>query len=435
MTPGSSRPDTAAVRLGAVLRVAEFRSLWAGETLSLAGDQLARVALAVLVYTRTQSPALTGFTYALTFVPAFLGGALFGELGDRFPRRTVMVTTDLVRAGLIGAASIPHVPLWIVAVLVAITSLFSGPFKAAQQALLPTVLEGPLYTSGLAVRNISGQAAQLVGFAVGGALVSSASASAGLAVDALTFLASGMLIATGVHRRAGVETGRRERFGPMLAGGFRLVWGDPALRSLTGLCWLAGFYVVPEALAAPYAASLGGGAVAVGAIMASDPAGSVIGGIIFAKWVPELTQQRVIGVLGIAAGLPLIVCAFHPTLALSMALFAASGAFATAYNIQGTASFVRRVPDRQRAQASGLLASGLITVQGLGALLGGVLAGAVGPAHATAIAGAAGAAAAIPIAIAWSRARWGPTVRRESADLLGLAVTHKTLPPDTPPTS
>ncbi len=404
------------MRLSAVLHVAEFRALWIGETLSIAGDQLARVALAVLVFNRTHSPALTGLTYALTFVPAFLGGALFGELGDRFPRRTVLVTTDITRAVLIGIAAIPHVPIWIVALLVALTSLLSGPFKAAQQALLPSVLEGPLYTSGLAVRNISSQAAQLFGFALGGALVSAVDASAGLAVDALTFLASGVLIATGVRRRPAAATYERVPFAPTLLGGFRLVWSDPALRSLTCLCWLAGFYIVPEALAAPYAASLGGGAVAVGAIMASDPAGSVIGGVVFAKWVPESVQTRVMGALGIAAGLPLILCAVRPPIVVSMVLFALSGAFATAYNIQGTASFVRRVPDGRRAQASGLLASGLITVQGVGALVGGVLAGVVGPAHATAVAGAAGAAVAIPIAITWSRVRRRASVPLTSVD-------------------
>ena len=48
------------------------------------GDQLARVALSVLVFARTDSAALTGLTYALTFVPAFIGGALFGAFIGAF---------------------------------------------------------------------------------------------------------------------------------------------------------------------------------------------------------------------------------------------------------------------------------------------------------------------------------------------------------------
>jgi ABC-type sulfate transport system permease component len=88
-----------------------------------------------------------------------------------------------------------------------------------------------------------------------------------------------------------------------------------------------------------------------------------------------------------------------------MVLFALSGLFATAYNIQGTASFVRRLPDEHRAQGSGLLSTGLTTVQGLGALVAGVVADWLGPPHTVALAGLVGAVVAVPIAIGWGRAR------------------------------
>lgn len=381
--------------------------MWAAEALSIGGDQLARVALSVLVFSRTNSAALTGLTYALTFVPAFIGGALFGGLGDRYPQRTVMVITDLIRAVLIGSAAIPGVPLWLLCVLVAATALVNGPFKAAQQALLPEVLVGSLYTPGMAVRNISGQTAQLLGFAGGGLLVSVLSPPVGLALDAATFAVSALLLVFGVRHRPAVASNRVSFASSMMIGA-RLIWRDPALRALVGLSWLAGFYVVPEAMAAPFADGLGVGAIAVGAIMASDPAGSVIGGFIFSKWVPEERQKQVIGVLGILAGVPLIACALHPSLFVAMGLFAISGALATAYNIQGTASFVRRLPVVQRAQGSGLLSTGLLAVQGIGAWIAGVVADQLGPANSIALAGALGAAVAIPIAIGWKRARLTP---------------------------
>jgi hypothetical protein len=83
---------------------------------------------------------------------------------------------------------------------------------------------------------------------------------------------------------------------------------------------------------------------------------------------------------------------------------AASGLVATGYNIQGTVSFMRRVPDEHRAQCAGVNSAGLITVQGLGAAAAGALADVLGPAHTIAAAGAAGAAVAVPIARAWRRA-------------------------------
>ena len=80
----------------AALRGREFRALWLAEALSVFGDQVARVALALLVYARTDSAALTALTYALTFVPTILGGCLLSGLADCYPRRTVIVVTDLV---------------------------------------------------------------------------------------------------------------------------------------------------------------------------------------------------------------------------------------------------------------------------------------------------------------------------------------------------
>jgi hypothetical protein len=68
-----------------VFGIAEFRALWSAELLSIAGDQLARVALSILVFTATGSATLTGLTYALTFAPSLLGGIFLTGLADRSP--------------------------------------------------------------------------------------------------------------------------------------------------------------------------------------------------------------------------------------------------------------------------------------------------------------------------------------------------------------
>jgi predicted MFS family arabinose efflux permease len=399
------------VGFGAVLAVAEFRAMWTAELLSICGDQLARVALAVLVFQRTDSAALTGLTYALTYVPSLLGGVLLAGAGDRWPRRDVMIVSDLARAALVAVIAIPGVPLWVLCVLVAVMTALGGPFKAAQQALLPSVLEGERYLVGMALRNVTIQGAQLAGFAGGGLLITALAPTAALALDAVTFLLSAVLLVSGVRRRpvaavtaVTTTTGGRAWLASTTAGA-RLIWRDPALRTLVALNWLAGFYIVPEALAAPYAAGIGAGATLVGLIMAADPAGSVLGGFLFGKWIPEATQVRVLGWLGIAAGLPLIVFVVRPGLVPAVLLLAASGLLATGYNIQGTVSFMRRVPDEHRAQCAGVNSAGLITVQGIGAAAAGVLADVLSPAHTIAVAGAAGAAVAVPIARAWRRVR------------------------------
>ena len=51
------------------------------------------MALSVLVFERTSSAILTALTYALTFLPALVGGALLSSLADQLPRRQVMVVS------------------------------------------------------------------------------------------------------------------------------------------------------------------------------------------------------------------------------------------------------------------------------------------------------------------------------------------------------
>jgi len=81
--------------VGEVFAIPEFRALWFARCLSLIGDQLARVALAILAFDQTGSPALTALTYALTYLPAVVSGPLLSGLADRYPRRAVMIAADL----------------------------------------------------------------------------------------------------------------------------------------------------------------------------------------------------------------------------------------------------------------------------------------------------------------------------------------------------
>jgi predicted MFS family arabinose efflux permease len=392
-----------------VFAVREFRALWAAELLSQLGDQLARVSLAVLVYQRTSSALLTGLTYALTYLPSLLGGVLLGGLADRYPRREVIVTVDVLRAVLVGLMAVPGAPLPVLCLLLVGVTTLSGPFKAAQLALLADVLSGDRYVLGLSVRHMTIQSAQVAGFLAGGVLTQAVGSSTGLGLNALSFAASAALVGFGVRRRdapAPSNTSSSAGAGGTrsTAGGLALVWRQPGLRSLTGLAWLAGCYIAPEGLAAPYADALGvSTAVAVGVIMASDPVGSVIGALVFGRFVSEETRERALAPLALLAGLPLALCVFRPGLAVSALLFAVSGALATGYHMQLGASFVRLLPPSAKAQGLGVMSSGLITVQGLGTLTGGAVAELVGTANAVALAGATGILLGVRPAWIWTR--------------------------------
>ena len=94
----------------AVFAIREFRARWCAQVVSYLGDQVAQVAIAILVYTKTGSPELTALAYALTYLPPILAGPLLAGLLDPFPRRQVMIALDLVRGGLVELMALPSVP-------------------------------------------------------------------------------------------------------------------------------------------------------------------------------------------------------------------------------------------------------------------------------------------------------------------------------------
>lgn len=380
-----------------VLAVREFRALWAAELLSGAGDQLARVGLSVLVYQQTNSAGWTALAYALTFLPALLGGILLAGLADRYPRRELMIISDLVRAVIAGLMAIPSLPLPVLLTLVFLLTLGGAPPKAAQQALLPTILADG-YVTGLSLRTVTSQAAQVLGFLGGGALLTIVDPRILLGGNAITFVIAAAIVAGGVVRRPKPTPPRHDHE----AGTARMIWCDPRLRTLLALSWLVGVFTVPEGLAAPYAATLGTAAAAVGLLMAADPAGSVIG----AWLVPRLPHdQALVTWLAAAAGVPLVLCLLQPPLAVVVLLWVISGACATAYLILAQAAFVLGVPDHRRGAASGLAGAGVLSSQGVAVLAAGVLADATSPVLAVATGGVAGVVFTGLLGTSWLRAR------------------------------
>jgi predicted MFS family arabinose efflux permease len=397
------------VTFAAVLRIREFRVLWLADSQSAVGDQIARVALSVLVFERTASALLTALAYALTFVPALLGGVLLSGLADRLPRRQVMIGCDLIRAVLLGCMAIPGVPLWLVCGLLVLAVLTESPFMAAESSLMPIILDGEYYIVGTGLRTITNQLAQLAGFAGGGLVIALIGARAGLAVDAVTFAVSAVLIRLAVKKRpaATAEYAAQHSADPsMLSGlfsGLRLIFGNARLRTLIGLSWLAGLYIVPEGVAAPYADDLNQGAIAVGLLLAATPAGTAIGTYLWVRFVPTERRAGWMGAMAVAVGVPLALCGLHPNLVLSLVLWTTAGLF-FGYQVQVITEFVRAVPDQQRGQAIGIASSGLLAVQGFGVLLGGVVANFWGVNGAVSSAGLVGAVLAVGLSWSWHRA-------------------------------
>jgi MFS family permease len=391
---------------GAVFAVGEFRALWLAQILSVAGDQLARVALTLLVFDRTHSALLAAVTFAASVVPAFFGGITLSGLADRLPRRRVMIACDLARIVLVAVMAVSGMPIAVLVVLLFLVTLIGAPFLSARAALYPDILTGDLYLLGTAVTLTTLQFAQVLGFAAGGAVVGFFGVRVSLLVDAATFALSALIIFVWVRSWPAVQTvanreARADAGGGLLAG-LRLVFSSPALRIPMLLGWLAAFYNIPEGVSAPLGAALGGGAVAVGFILAAPALGASVGAIAFSRLVAPARRVRWMSPLAAVACGVLVLFVFDPPLPVALALLALSGIF-DCFQLAANASFVAATPVRQRSQAFGIAQGGMSLGQGVAIVVAGAAAGRYAPSLVIAVSGAVGVIAAI--AIAFSRRR------------------------------
>lgn len=397
-------PKDRPARFRDVFAVREFSFLWMAQVFSVAGDQLAAVGVAVLVFNRTNSPAWTALTYAMTFLPDLFGGALLAGLADRFSRRRVMVACDVVRAMLVGVMAIPGQLIVSLIVLLVVVQLLASPFLAARSAVLPAVLTGDRYIASVTITRITVQLGQVAGFAVGAAIVAAMGTGTALLVDAGTFVVSAVLVRVGsrLHRPPAAAGSAKKTWWGTIRAGFSLVIGDRRLRSLVGLACVCGAYVVPEGLAVPYAAQIHAGTQAVGWLMAASPAGMVVGMLVLQRLRPD-TRLRLLGPLAVASCALLLPTGLAPILGGAVALWFLSGV-ATSYNMITNATFIQTVPDHSRGQAVGLASAALRVAQGIGIVGSGLVAEVLSPAVVVAIAAALGVVLALGAANAWSRA-------------------------------
>jgi MFS family permease len=368
------------VPYAAVLRDREFRAVLVADGLSTVGDQIARIAVALLVLERSGSAFAASATYACSYLTWLLGGPFLTAVADRYPRRLVMVVCDLLRMALIASLAVPGTPLWAVFAVLVLVGLLAPPFDAARSSLCADLLTGEHYVVGNALLNAVVQAAQLIGFVAGGALVVALDVEGALLVDAGTFALSAWLLLAAVRERhhspEAHESGTTRL--RQAAAGFTLLRQTPRLRVL--LCWgllSAAAVIAPEGLAVAVAAEAGRGALAAGVLTASVPAGFLVGTWLVLRLPPE-RREPLFPVLVAGSCAPLLLTAFVEDVVVLVVLWTLAGV-GNALQLVANSAFVQAVPPHLRGRAFGVAGTLLMAVQGLLLLVAGALAEVTGP--------------------------------------------------------
>ncbi len=402
--PGGIAAPVARTTFREVFAVGEFRALWSAQGLSVAGDQLARVALTLLVYNRTHSALLAAVTFTASVVPTFVGGIALSGLADSLPRRQVMIACDLSRAALVATMAWPGMPLGALVGLLFVITLIGAPFTSARAALYPEILSGDRYVLGTAVTLTTLQFAQAIGFALGGAIVGFFGVRTSLVVDAATFIVSAFIVRLWVRARPAARGGPRRKTVSVSAAmaGVRLVFTDPGLRTPMLLGWLIAFYNAPEGVAAPLGQTLGGGDVTVGLILAAGALGASLGAVTFSRFVGPPGRQRWMPSLAAGACAVLTLFVFRPALPEALIILTVSGTF-DCYQLAANAAFVTHAPADRRSQAFGVAQGGMSLGQGAAMIMAGAAAQHYPPSVVIAASGALGAIATAAIRFGHTR--------------------------------
>ncbi|GGR66773.1 MFS transporter [Streptomyces aureoverticillatus] len=372
-----------------VFGVAEFRVVFVAHAMSLLGVIVSEIALTVLVYDLTGSPLLGALAFALGMLPYLVGGTLFAGIADRCPPRRVLVTCDLLCAGCALLMALPATPVAGLLALRCLIAAVSPVFNGTRMATLTDVLgDGDLFVLGRSLLRMVSQSAVLVGFGLGGVLLTVVSPRGALVITVVTFAASALLLRCGTKRRparrgsgpGGGEGSGEEGSGEGAAlmryslAGAREVLGHRRIRALLLLLWAPPmFAVAPEALAAPYAEQIGAGTAGVGLLMCAMPVGTITGEVYAGSALTAAARSRIVLPLAATTLLPLVAYAFTPGLAWALPALLLAGA-GSAYTLGLDRWFVDAVPPELRGRAMTVHTAGLMTLQGVGMALAGLAA-------------------------------------------------------------
>ncbi len=376
-----SDPDESADRAASAreaLADREYLAVFSASALSWFGDSAARAAVIALVYMRTESPIASAAAFAISYLPWLGIGAVLAAITERHSYRKIMILSDLVRMAIMTALAVfGGLPVGALIGLLFISALLSPPFDSARSALLPRILQGERYVTALTLQRTAGQVALIMGYAVGAALTA-VDARYALLLNAGSFAVSALLVAVRVKERTpSLTADKRSNLMRETVEGYTVVFRSPVMRSIAlvvfcGVC----FGVVPEGLAAAWAADLDGGhnAAYLGTIMVAAAVGFVAGSIVMTWLVKPQRRNAFIRPFALITPLALVPALFDLNIYGVVAMTLISGVALSGTLPATNGLFVQVLPPAYRARAFGVMQSGVHLVQGGSILFTGWLA-------------------------------------------------------------
>lgn len=359
------------------LRNRNYVLFLAGNTVSLHGLWVYRVALGWHAWQLTESELWVGVVAFTQFFPIVLFAPLFGVLADRLDRkRSVLVVnaaSAVIMSLLAALTAMDAVDVYLLCAFSLAQGIAEGAHTPMRLALVPNLVPQWQLQSAMATNSIAFNLSRLVGPALAGVLIALYGAAAAFAFNALSYLpvlAALLVIDVAPFRR---KDRARARLGPEIAAGIRYAATHRRVRSLMALVAVASLFGRgPLELLPAFAESVfGRGSTGLAILTSAAGAGAVLAGVVLSRGLVEVRIRRIVVGTSLAGAL-VAALGLASTFWSGVAAVAALGFTLTFCGVGAQILLQSLIDDELRGRVSslwGMLAFG-------GTAFGGLVAGA-----------------------------------------------------------
>lgn len=366
------------------LKSRNYRLFFGGQTVSLIGTWMTRIATSWLVYRLTDSAALLGIVSFAGQIPMFFLGPIAGVWVDRWDRHRTLVVTQIlsmIQSFALAVLALMHIiNIWEILGLSLMQGLINAFDMPARQAFVVQMVENREdLSNAIALNSSMVNASRLVGPAVAGVVIAAWGEGYCFLIDGISFLA---VIASLLLMKITVAQMRapQRNVWQELNEGWRYVLDSVAIRSLLLLLALVSLLGFPYSVLMPIFASdiLHGGAHTLGFLMAASGVGALIGAISLAMRKSVLGLGRYIAICAALFGISLMGFSLSRTLWLSLILMAVTG-FGFMQQMASCNTVLQTiVADEKRGRVMAFYSMAFLGMAPFGSLLAGGLAARIG---------------------------------------------------------
>jgi MFS family permease len=383
------------LHLTRALRHRNYRLFFSGQTVSLVGTWITRIATSWLVYRLTHSVFLLGIVGFFGQIPTLVLAPFAGVMTDRWNRHKILLATQVLSmlqsaalAALTFAGIITVVDILILQMVQGIINAFDTP--ARQAFVVEMVSDRADLPNAIALNSSMVNASRIVGPSIGGVLIAAFGEGWCFTVDAISYIAVlASLLAMKLNWAPAREKGTRIL--EELRTGFRYAGRFPPVRDALVLVALVATMGMPYTVLMPAIAAnvLHGGPHTLGYLMTASGCGALAGAFYLASRRSVLGLGKVMVVATAAFGVGLVIFSFSSVLWLSLLVLPVVGGGMMVEMAATNTILQTIVEDEMRGRLMSFYAMAFLGTAPLGSLLAGFVADRIGPMKTITIGGVA----------------------------------------------